>query len=227
MKTKFGSIIVAGSGKIGGHVASKNRAGSYLRTKVTPVNPSTSAQAEARNLLASLASAWSGLTPEQRSAWNGAVDQYKKTDIFGDLRTPSGFNLYCMLNDNLVRIGESAITTPPAPVALPVITTGVLAAVHDGALTVTFETDPVVTASVIEVMATPALSAGKSFVKSELRRIGSMGALTQHVGTLTTLYNTKFGAVGAAGGKVFVQLRQISNVTGQAGVPVLYSAIIS
>ena len=37
MKTKFGAIIVAGSGKINGFVASKNRAGAYLRTKVTPV----------------------------------------------------------------------------------------------------------------------------------------------------------------------------------------------
>jgi len=59
MKIKFGAIVVAGSGKIGGHVASKNRGGAYLRTKVTPTNPNSPAQAGARALLASLSTGWS------------------------------------------------------------------------------------------------------------------------------------------------------------------------
>jgi len=45
MKMKFGAIVVDGRGKIGGHVASKNRGGAYLRTKVTPSNPQTGYQA--------------------------------------------------------------------------------------------------------------------------------------------------------------------------------------
>ena len=44
MKAKFGSFIVDGRGKVNGHVISKNRAGSYIRTKVTPVNPRSTAQ---------------------------------------------------------------------------------------------------------------------------------------------------------------------------------------
>jgi hypothetical protein len=227
MKTKFGSIIVAGSGKIGGHVASRNRGGSYLRTKVTPVNPSTSYQAAIRNRLATISSSWRGLTADQRAAWNGAVSQYQKTDIFGDLKTPSGFNLYQLLNNNLRRIGEAAITNPPLPVSLPVITTGELASVHAGAMTITFTEDPVVTASVVEVSATAPQSAGKSFVKSEFRIIGNMPAVTAHVADITTLYNDKFGAPANALEKVFVQLRQISTASGQAGIPVIYSAIVS
>ena len=73
MKTKFGAVIVAGSGKVGGHVASHNRGGAYLRTKVTPVNPNTSYQAGVRNRLATIATSWKGLTAAQRLNWNGAV----------------------------------------------------------------------------------------------------------------------------------------------------------
>jgi len=227
MKTKFGAIIVAGSGKIGGHVASRNRSGSYLRTKVSPVNAQTPFQSAIRNRLSTLSSAWKDLTPAERTAWNNAVEGYKKTDIFGDLKTPSGFNLHQALNNNLLRIGEAAITTPPLPVGLPVIETGVLTQVHAGATLVTFTSDPVVTDSVVEISATAPMSQGKNFVKSEFRVLGNMPTIAAHVATLTTLYAAKFGGPGAAGQKVFVRLRQISNVTGQSGIPVVLSAIVS
>jgi len=42
MKTLFGAIVVDGRGKLGGHVASKNRHGSYFRTKVSPSQTSKS-----------------------------------------------------------------------------------------------------------------------------------------------------------------------------------------
>jgi hypothetical protein len=227
MKTLFGSIIVAGSGKIGGHVASRNRAGSYLRTKVSPVNPQTASQTAARNRLSSISTAWAGLGASSVAAWNNAVTSFQGTDVFGNKVKPSGFNLHQKLNNNLARIGVAVISTPPLPVSIPVIETGVIAAAHGGAITVTFTTDPNIVSTDIIVSATPAQSPGKSYVKSEFRDLGKLPTITSHVATLTTLYNAKFGAVGAAGQKVFVKLQQISKTTGQAGVPVVYSAIIS
>jgi len=66
MKIKWGAIVVDGRNKIGGHVASKNRAGAYLRTKVTPVNPNTGYQAGVRNTLSTLSSGWRALEEAQR-----------------------------------------------------------------------------------------------------------------------------------------------------------------
>lgn len=226
MKTKFGAIIVDGRGKLGGHVASKNRAGSYLRTKVTPINPNSSFQAAVRNRLSQLSSAWSALTPAQRLLWNGAVASFRRTDIFGDIKNPTGFNLFQKLNNNLSRISVAQINTPPLPTELPSITTGVLAATTAGVMTITFTADPVVSASKIEVEATPAMSPGISFVKSEFRIIGVMPAIAVNVANIAALYIAKFGAVGAVGQKIFVRLKQISNVSGQAGIPVIYSDII-
>lgn len=226
MKMKFGAIVVDGRGKIGGHVVSKNRAGSYLRTKVTPVNPNTAYQAAVRNRLSQLATAWVGLTAANRLLWNNAVSAFKRTDIFGDIRNPTGFNLFQKLNNNLSRIGIAQISVPPLPVGLPIIITGVLAATHAGVMTVTFTTDPVITDTDVEIEATPALSPGISFVKSEFRVIGKMPAIVAHVVDIAALYTAKFGAIGAVGQIVFIRMKQISKTTGQAGVPVIYSDII-
>jgi hypothetical protein len=227
MKTLFGSIIVAGSGKLGGHVASKNRGGTYMRTRVTPSNPQSEDQTKARNRLSSISTLWKTLTAAQVLAWNQAVEFWKGTNIFGNSITPSGFNLFQRLNNNLVQIAESEITTPPTPEEVPVIITGVLAAVHAGAVTVTFTVDPVVTDSTVIVSATPTIPASQSFVKNKFCQIGIMPAPVTHVVTLTTLYNARFGVVGAAGNKLFVQMIQIVKATGQSGIPVIYECVIS
>lgn len=57
MKIKWGMMMTDGRGKLGGQVASKNRAGAYVRTKVTPVNPRTTQQQAIRTLFGSIASA--------------------------------------------------------------------------------------------------------------------------------------------------------------------------
>src|SRR6056297_1294291 len=98
MKMKFGALVTDGRGKIGGQVASKNRYGSYLRTKVTPSNPQTASQLNVRSVLAALSSGWRDLTQAQRDGWNAAVLDFQKTNVFGDTITPTGKNLYTRLN---------------------------------------------------------------------------------------------------------------------------------
>jgi len=227
MKIKFGAIVVAGRGKIGGHVASRNRAGAYLRTKVTPVNPATIYQTGVRNRLAGISTDWRGLDAAERIAWNAAVADYAKTDIFGDIRNPSGFNLHQKLNNNLVNVSKPQITAPPLPEAVDAFTTVSLAA--DFTLqTVTLTYAPAVAADHSAlVFFTPAISPGVSFVKSEYRQTFVMIAANASPYDCETEYIAKFGAVGAVGMKVFVQLIQINWATGQAGIPITASAIIT
>ena len=173
MKMKWGALVVDGRGKIGGQVASKNRSGAYLRTKVTPVNPRSGSQITVRNRLSGLSQGWRGLTAANRAAWNSAVSDFAKTNIFGDLVNPTGFNLYQRLNNNLLRIGEAALSTPPAPAAIDDIVIGALtAAAAAGTVSLAY-TASAGSGSEIEVYATPPLSAGVSFVKTEYRLIGS------------------------------------------------------
>jgi hypothetical protein len=198
MKMKFGAIVTDGRGKIGGHVASKNRGGAYLRTKVTPSNPNTAAQAQARSILASLSQTWSQLTDSQRLGWNAAVKEWGTTDIFGDIKNPSGINLFVKLNSNLLNIGASILLDVPAKEETPniVVTSGTYDISTD-TISVDFNTSLVSSVTVL-VRATPVLSAGVSFVKSQFRVIGFTTASGADF-DLAGVYSAKFGApfVGA------------------------------
>ena len=215
MKIKFGSFVVAGSGKIGGHVAAKNRGGAYLRTKVTPLNPNTGAQAGSRALLASLSTAWAGLTDAERKSWNGAVSSFASTDIFGDLRNPSGFNLFIKLNANLSNSGQALLSVAPEKVEVPFVP------VVSATLDISLSTLDVVFAntgfdeSVLKLAATPSLSQGVSFVKSQLRTVGHQFVPSDTVDVYDS-YVAKFG-VPAVGANIVLSIAPIT-ATGQQGV---------
>ena len=228
MKIKFGSIVIAGSGKIGGHVASKNRAGAYIRTKTTPVNPQTGYQTQVRNRLSTLATAWAGLTDAQRNGWNNAVGTFKSTNVFGDVVNPSGFNLFQKLNNNLAKINVAQINTPPVPVALPAFTTVTLTPAA-GAQTIgmAFTATPIPAGVSVRVSATPAMAAGKTFVKNQFRFVSLIAAAAASPFALGAPYITRLGAVGAAGKRIWVKTEFVSLTTGQVGVSQIFSAVIA
>jgi len=226
MKIKWGALVVDGRNKVGGHVASKNRAGPYLRTKVTPVNPRTTFQVNVRNRLAGLSSAWRALTAGQRTAWNAAVADFARTDIFGDLRNPSGFNLHQKLNNYLLNISESVITSPPLPVAVDAFATFSFSAVAGTGSMLCHFTPDVQDDHKVLVLATPELSPGISFVKAEFRQIAVLPASQATGYDAGPAFAAKFGAGLTLGMKIFIRLVQVVMATGQAGIPIQASFVV-
>lgn len=167
-KIKLGAIVTDIRGKLGGHVFSKNRGGAYMRTKVTPVNPATARQTFVRAIFAAISSLWSALTDAQRGSFAGLVEAYAKTDIFGDIKIPSGKALHQRLNQNLGVSGQAYITTCLAPIAVlsPDVSVTTYAVVAD-TLQFTHGTD--LSGSKLLIYATPKLSSGTKFVKNKLR----------------------------------------------------------
>jgi hypothetical protein len=225
MKVKFGAIVTDGRNKVGGQVFSKNRGGNYLKNKVSPSQPHTSMQSVVRQRLATLATAWRALTADQRNQWNAAVSSWTKTDVFGDVKTPSGFNLFQRLNNNLAQVGVAMILIPPTPGDIPVITGGVLSATHAGVIKITFTVDPVVTSCDLVLSGTGSLSAGIGSTPARRKQLGIAPAIVAHVLDFSTLYNAKYGAVGAAGQKIFIMAKMINRITGQAGNTIIWSGI--
>lgn len=216
--------MVDGRGKINGSVASKNRAGAYVRTKVTPVNPNTTFQQGSRSLLTSLSQGWRGLTESQRDSWNNAVTDFQSTDIFGDLRKPTGKNLYTRLNVNLINCAQSPISVPPLPSEVAGVLTGTVTVnITTPAYTVAFTGGGA--AVRIQIWATPGLSPGVSFVKSEYRFLESVAGNTVSPIDIETAYLARFGTP-AAGTKVFVKLVPVNATTGQAGTGSASSTIV-
>lgn len=217
--------MVEGRGKIGGHVASRNRSGAYFRTKVTPVNPKTVYQQNARNLLASMSQAWRSLTQAQRDAWNQAVSDFARTDVFGDLRNPTGKNLFNLLNVNLLNSGSSAITDPPLPVATPpIVAASATIAVGTSQFNVAF-TGVGGASDFIHVWATDPLSPGVSYAKNRLRFIASLAGNTASPAAIWAAYVARFGSP-TVGQKVIVQLVGVAS-TGQQGVASETSGIVA
>lgn len=192
MKIKWGALVVDGRGKIGGHVASKNKAGSYLRTKTTPTNPQTAAQTGARQRFGAISQGWSGLSATTLAAWNAAVAEWQTTDIFGDLKQPSGKALYQRLNNQAQSSGYAAVTTPPSKQDMVV---GIVTAVNVAIISANLTLVGAYTGSGARVMVfgTPVLSDGTSFVKNKLRLFYSDATDTFDPSTAYSNYTAKFG----------------------------------
>lgn len=222
-KIKFGMMMTDARGKLGGQVFSKNRSGAYVRTKVTPVNPQTSFQQANRSLLGNLSSAWSNLNQEQRLAWNSQVENWQKTNVFGDLNKPTGKNLFTGLNkvaqnyypDNVLML------VPPAKVEfLPfsIVSAGFPTTTASGIITLSGSE---LASQDFRVRATPVLSAGTTYIKNQLRDL--TGVLTVN-GTnqlvFGTAYLARFGDANSTG-TIGVEVTPVAE-NGQLGVPATY-----
>jgi hypothetical protein len=225
MKAKFGALVVDGRGKINGFVASKNRAGAYFRTKVTPVNPQTADQSAVRSLFTSLAQGWRALTADQIAGWNGAVQNFSKTDIFGDLKNPSGFNLYMRLNSNQLNVGAALLTDAPQPADTTLLdAVTVVADASASTMTLNYALGAGASGAVV-VEATAPVSNGKSFVKNLYRKVAVNPDVTVTPFEFGADYEAKFGNL-VAGQKIYVRVKTVNTATGQTGTPQAIEVIV-
>jgi hypothetical protein len=166
-----------------------------------------------RGIFGSISAGWSSLTNNQRASWDGFVAAYSSTDVFGDIRNPSGKNLYQQLNQNLLNSGQAVIQTCVAPVTVPFANlTSVLGDVSSS--TMVAETDGNTTGCKMVFFATPSLSQGTKFVKNRLRQIGVITGGDNLSNAIYALYTAKFGAP-VVGANVYIGVKVI-NANGQA-----------
>lgn len=224
-KIKWGALVTDGRGKLGGHVLSKNRAGSYIRTKVTPVNGRTQAQMRVRAIFAGITSAWSQLSKTQIAAWNAAVDEWQRTDIFGDLVKPTGKNLHQRLNQNAQLANFAPLLVPPIKQDLPEnqITK---ATINITGGQIVFTGLPLAGTGKVIQSGTPAVSRGTTFVKNRLRifqtRIITGMAQTDSYDA----YVLKFG-VPEVGDKIFLAVQYVLDTGQVSPMQVLEADIIA
>jgi hypothetical protein len=197
-KINFGGVVQDARGKQNGIVYSKNKSGAYVRRKVTPVNPQSTAQAAIRNSFATWSKQWSAtLTSAERAAWTTFANTYPRVDVFGNSITLNGLNQYIAINQVGVSLGASVFTLPPTSVYSP--TTPIVEL--DAAATsesVTFTPGALATNAMQfwGVYMTPPLPAGRSSVKATYRLIGYVPQ--QHTGTIipvdvSSAYVDRFG----------------------------------
>lgn len=226
-KVLFTAVVADMRNKLNGTVFSKNRYGAYVRTKVTPVNPQSTSQQAARNILSTLSAQWRSLTEAQRQGWINAAPNFPTTDIFGNPKILSGNALFVSLNSNLLNTGASAITDAPLPAALPAVAMGTITATAGTpALTVAFTPTPVPADFTFKIEATSQVGAGISFVKNKYRVLQYAAGAETSPANILTAYNAKFGTL-VEGMKIFIRITAVNAVTGQSGIPVSGMAIVA
>lgn len=226
-KILFTAVVADMRAKLNGSVFSKNRYGAYVRTKVTPTNPSTTAQVNARNILATHSQGWRSLTSAQRTGWINASPNFPFTDVFGNVRYLAGNALYVKLNSNLNYAEEAAIDDAPSPVSIPAITlVSVAAAAGAGTVAVTFAPTPVPAGFAMIIEATPNVSPSINFVSNKFRNVAVVAAAGTSPHATGTAYVAKFGGM-TAGQQLFVRVFLISTDSGQAGIPLQASAVVA
>ena len=117
---EFGGGVSQIVGRVAGSVFQRGRSGSQLR--VLPINTGRkqNSLSPARVSLASVSSLWRSLSDAQRLAWVALANTQTRYNRMGTAYTPSGFQLFCELNSNLLSTGVShPINTAPAAISLP------------------------------------------------------------------------------------------------------------
>lgn len=224
-KLLFTAIVADMRNKLNGTVFSKNRYGAYARTKVTPVNPQTTAQQNARNRMSTQSQNWRGLTEAQRQSWIEGAVNFTTTDIFGNSKQLSGQALYVKLNSNLSLIGEAAIDTCPLPVAIPALALDSVTADDSANTVIIAGTTPVPADFAMVVMATPNITPGRNFVKNQFRFVDALAAAATSPFDISAAYVALFGDP-VLDQKIFVKAFYISTTTGQAGIPVQVQTLV-
>lgn len=222
-KIKFGMMMTDARGKLGGQVFSKNRAGAYIRTKVTPSNPQTHAQSQVRSNLGTLSASWNTLTALQIAGWNNAVNDWQSTDIFGDIKKPTGKNLFVKLGLNCLNNGLAVNETAPQKIELPVVNDAIV--LHESVTgKLTIQGLPIFASGKYQIEATPPVPLGVSFVKNKFRVIVSHTQASASQEVITNQYNDVFGsAIGAQ--KIYFRIRSIGE-NGQASTPIVILATL-
>lgn len=135
------NVVASGSGSFGGTTVSRNRYGMYMRSRVTPVNPSSSFQAAVRAVFAQMIDAWTTvLTDAEREAWSTYAANVPVVGTLGEQQFLTGQNHYVRSNSARIQGGFARIDAAPAVFDLgSVIQPGFTPDASNGSTSVSFD----------------------------------------------------------------------------------------
>lgn len=228
-KIKYSALVSDMRNKLNGSVMSANRYGSYVRNKVTPVNPQSVHQQNARQRFGALSSSFRDLTLAQIKAWNNEAKNFPFTDIFGDTKHLSGQSLFVKLNSNLEKVGQPRISNPPTSEGFPeFFVEGLTADLDNGAtneIVLMTSLAAVPAGYSLAIYATESVSRSINFVKNRFRFLGTFAAATGAV-DITDEYVERFG--DPLGDQVIhIRCALVSNESGQQSTPSSVSSTVS
>jgi hypothetical protein len=220
-------LDVPSSGSIADRTHSHNRAGQYTRNRRSPVQPiGTGRRAFIRSAFGSASAGWASLAPAVQEAWISFAADHPVTDALGQSVVLTGHQMFVAVGVNLLNVGESLPTNPPASVALPDISAVTSTASVAGGFSIdnfTGDSTDFVTTAYSKPM-----GAGRRFTKTFWQPPGALGFFAADSAPVTftsALYAAEFGAF-AVGQVIFCKITPI-NLDGWAGTPAIVRMVAS
>lgn len=215
---KYSPLVSEVRGKVGDVIFSRNTYGAYVRDYVIPLNPNTTYQQTARNLMSAAVILWQGLSEDQRTQWRAYASELIRTNRYNDLSRLSGYNAFIMQAINRSRMSLSPLSVPNGfnrpeqykAVSFKADTTLGL---------YTLQWSPNIALSDrLFVYATPGLSPGINFVKAEFRYLTSYSSFAGGSANIASVYSSRFGGLASVGSKVFIKVKGVYIASGLEGV---------
>lgn len=212
---KLSGLLTDMGGKFNGSVIQRNKAGIIIRNNHWKAPQQFPKWQNQKSEFAVVANGWRTLSDAQRLLWEAMASSYPATNRFGDVYTPSGFQLYMTLNGTLQAAGQTLLLVPLAP-----------AVVFDqGANTLVLGPAPSIIVNItnnmgandgIQIYASRPLSAGSGIRDGSFSLMLFDDNIAALAFDITALYLAKFGQP-PIGTKIFSKVESIRKDTGQSG----------
>ena len=223
MKVKPSIAFEDMRGKAGGVVASKNLSRLYIKNRITPRNPQSTAQMDLRASMTNGSRDWAKLTQSQRDAWNNVAKDWRGKRILGEAAKLSGVNCYMRIYQNMNVIGGTALDVPPVIPEFPTfeiegVTFTAASGETPARLVISIPDLVDVEGKKIVVRATPGFSAGRQKLETSLRIVSVENAYTAGGLNIASAYTERLGAFPTAGQKAMFEVYLIDTATGVASL---------
>lgn len=116
---KTSALISDIKGKANGSVFARGSSGVYFRNNPSGGGKKSTLWDSQKSRFSFLAGQWRALTPAQQEEWNAAGELYPTTNKFGEIRIPSGYELFMRLNGVRLSIDLDLNTSPGSPREIP------------------------------------------------------------------------------------------------------------
>jgi hypothetical protein len=215
-------LDVPKSGSYQSNTYSRSRFGQYVRSRATPVNPNSTAQASVRSRQSANAAAWRALTDNQRAGWMSLGQMIIRTDSLGQPYNLTGFQAFVSVNNNRLLVGDDMLEDSPA-IETPESIESLTPTITPTSFSLAFTPSPLGQAERIIIYASPQRSAGRNF-EHDTRFLKASQAAGASPITILPEYSAKFGAP-QVGSKIFVSVCRYSN--GFLSIPLTVSKVVT
>lgn len=202
------------SGKAGNVVASRNKYGSYFRTRTMPTKVVSDYTNDVRGRLASLSQAYGALDEAERDAWRTWAATNPVVDRLGSSVTLQPSAAFIQLNARLIQAGGTQIDIPPIAVPPDPISGQSIAALSGAqSVTVSWTSGVLGAGECLACWIATVDSAGRDYYRNLLKLVEISTAAATTPLVVTAEYLLRFGTL-IDGQRLFLEAEVWNNTTG-------------